>query len=301
MINNKIQITVCVCTFKRQKLLKNLLEKLQNQVTNDIFDYSVVVVDNDRNESARDIVNSCIKKSKMNVSYFCEPEQNIALARNKAVNNARGDFIAFIDDDELPTDHWLLTLYETCEKWKVAGVLGPVLPYFEIEPPEWVVRGRFFERPTHETGSVLDWEDTRTGNVIIRRKIIDEKENRFNKKFLTSEDKDFFKRLIEKGYVFIWCNEAPVYEIVPPERWVKSFMLKRALFRGKISINYSDSSIKDILKSVAAVLLYTTFLPVSFLLGKHVFIKYLVKTCDHLGKILAYCGIDVVREKYVTE
>ena len=35
-------------------------------------------------------------------------KQNIALARNKAIENAKGDFIAFIDDDEFPLDQWLL-------------------------------------------------------------------------------------------------------------------------------------------------------------------------------------------------
>ena len=36
------------------------------------------------------------------VKYCVEPRQNIALARNKALQNAEGDLIAFIDDDEFP-------------------------------------------------------------------------------------------------------------------------------------------------------------------------------------------------------
>jgi glycosyltransferase involved in cell wall biosynthesis len=297
----KSHIAVCICTYKRQDLLETLLHRLEKQVTDDIFEYSIVIVDNDRNESAKTVVDSIREHSKPDIRYYTEPEQNIAMARNKAVENAGGDFIAFIDDDEIPTDRWLLTLYATCEKWNADGVLGPVYPRFAMDPPEWVIKGRFFERPSHETGTVLKWQNTRTGNVLIRKKVFDDKRNRFDRKFLTGEDRDFFRRMIGEGHVFFWCNEAPVYENIPPLRWQKSFMLKRALFRGKIALNYPGSGVTDLLKSILAVVLYTAFLPASILLGQHVFMKYMVKNCDHLGKILAYCGIDVVRQKYVTE
>lgn len=297
----KNHIAVCICTYKRQDLLGTLLHRLEKQVTDDLFEYSMVIVDNDRNESAKIVVDSFRKNSRLDILYCCEPEQNIAMARNKAVEITGGDFIAFIDDDEIPTDRWLLTLYATCKKWNADGVLAPVCPRFDTDPPEWVIKGRFFERPSHETGSVLKWQNTRTGNALIRRKVFDDKGSRFDRKFLTGEDRDFFRRMIGEGYVFIWCNEAPVYENIPPLRWQKSFMMKRALFRGKIAARYPDSGGRDILKSVLAVFLYTAFLPASILLGQHVFMKYLVKTCDHLGKILAHCGIDVVRQKYVTE
>jgi len=77
-------------------------------------------------------------------------------------------------------------------------------------------------------------------------------------------------------------------------------MLKRALFRGKIARNYPDSGTFDVMRSLLAVLIYTLFLPISVFIGQHVFMKYLIKSFDHLGKILAYLGIDVIREKYVT-
>ncbi len=83
-------------------MLANLLEKLQEQCTNNSFSYSIVVVDSDLNESAKAIVEAFQKKSSVNIDYFIEPEQNISLARNKVVGNARGNFIALIDDDEYP-------------------------------------------------------------------------------------------------------------------------------------------------------------------------------------------------------
>jgi glycosyltransferase involved in cell wall biosynthesis len=277
MGTGKSHIVVCICTYKRQDLLETLLHRLEKQVTDDMFEYSIVIVDNDRNESAKTVVDSIRDHSKLDIRYYTEPEQNIAMARNKAVENARGDFIAFIDDDEIPADRWLLTLYAVCEKRNADGVLAPVYPRFDIDPPEWVIKGGFFERPSHETGTVLKWQNTRTGNVLIRRNVFDDKGSRFDRKFLTGEDRDFFRRMIGEGYVFIWCNDAPVYENIPPLRWEKSFMLKRALFRGKIAVNHPGSGGADLLKSILAVVLYTALLPVSILFGQHVFMKYMGK------------------------
>ena len=58
----------------------------------------------------------------------------------------------------------------------------------------------------------------------------------FRPEFLTGEDQDFFRRMIDRGHVFVWCDEAVAYEVVPPVRWRRTFMLRRALLRGRISL-----------------------------------------------------------------
>jgi glycosyltransferase involved in cell wall biosynthesis len=229
-----------------------------------------------------------------------EPEQNIALARNKAIENAKGDFIALIDDDELPAPQWLLNLYKALNRYQSDGILGPVLPFFETEPPPWVLRGRFFDRPSHPTGHVLAWENTRSGNTLLRRELFQEDRKWFDPAFGSGgEDRDFFKRKIEEGHVFVWCNEAPVYEHVPPQRWKRTVLLKRALLRGKMSLNTSEARSIGIIKSMTAIVMYTASLPLCLGLGHHVFMKYLIKNFDHLGKVLAFLRVDLVKERYV--
>lgn len=294
-------ISVCICTYKRPELLDRLLNELQNQITNQFFTYSIVVVDNDYTQSANSIVASFKENSLIKIDYYCESEQNISLARNKAIKNAKGNFIVFIDDDEYPVNNWLVKLYKTCKKLNVDGVLGPVKPYFEKEPPRWVLKGRFFDRPTHPTGYVLGWNNTRTGNVILRRELVNEDPKWFDPEFGSGgEDREFFRRKIAAGHVFVWCNEAPVFETVPPKRWERTVLLKRALLRGKMAFNSTGSRPKSILKSTVAIAVYTGCLPLFFFLGHHVFMKYLIKNCDHLGKVLAFFGIDLVKEKYVS-
>src|SRR4029450_12464401 len=102
------------------------------------------------------------------------PEQNIALARNKALEHEKGEFVAFIDDDEFPIGNWLQTLVTTCDEYSVDGVLGPVKPHFDATPPEWIIRGGFCERPVYETGRVMKWDEGRTGNILFRTSVLEQ-------------------------------------------------------------------------------------------------------------------------------
>jgi len=301
MTHETHHISVCVCTYKRPRLLKRLLQELSGQDTGGRFTYSIVVADNDCLQTAREVVSDFGATSSIPIRYCVEPRQNIALARNKALENASGDFVAFIDDDEFPTKRWLLTLFETCNKYGVDGVLGPVRPHFDEEPPKWVVQGRFYERPTYSTGLVIDWSKGRTGNALLKRRIFATGAPQFRAEFLTGEDQDFFRRMIEKGHRFIWCNEAMAYEVVPPIRWKPTFMLRRALLKGATRVVDPTFGAVEIAKSVIAVPAYAAALPFAFVLGYHRFMTCLVKLCGHIGQLLALAGINPIREPYVTD
>ena len=294
-------ISVCICTFKRPEPLKRLLDDLAEQQTGGLFTYSLVVVDNDPQRSGEHICNDFVRRrSRPSLTYCMQPEQSIALTRNKAIEVATGDFIAFIDDDEFPVNSWLLDLYRTCTSMQVAGVLGPVKRHFDQQPPKWIVKGKFFERPTHPTGYVMKWPETRTGNVLFRREILDAGVLPFRPQFRGGSDVDFFRLRMEKGHRFVWCNEAVVYETIPPARWARRYMLRRALLRG-IGAALRREGFFGTLKSIIAVPLYTLGLPFALLLGHHRFMILLIKTCDHLGKVLRLVGFNPIKDAYVTD
>lgn len=299
MTNN--HITVCVCTFKRPRFLRRLLRELVSQETNDRFTYSIVVADNDSQQSARPLADEFDQATGISLAYCVEVRQNIALTRNKAIAHAKGNLVAFIDDDEYPIRRWLLTLFEALERFDVAGVLGPVKPEFECPPPKWVIDGRFYDRPSYPTGFVIDWRKGRTGNVLLKRAIFPRDEPPFRSELLTGEDQDFFRRMIEQGHKFVWCHEAMAYEIIPASRWKRSFLLRRALFRGKVSLLHPTSRLLEVAKSIIAVPVYSAALPIMLVLGQGTFMRYLVKLCDHSGKLLALIGVSPVKESYVTE
>lgn len=294
--HEKPRICVCVCTFKRPHLLGRLLEELGRQNTRDFFSYSVVVADNDSSRSAETITAGFARRSALPVIYCVEPQQNIALVRNRALANASGDYIAFIDDDEYPSPDWLYLLLSTCSSACADGVLGPVLPHFELTPPQWALKGRFYERPSHATGYRIRMADARTGNVLFKKSLLDGAEP-FNGEFGTGgEDADFFRNMMARGHCFVWCNEAPVYESVPPGRCTRGYLLRRALLRGNISCKFNLGPL-GVLKSLIAVALYGLSLPIFLLAGEHHFLKYLIKICDHTGLILGVLRFNPVKER----
>jgi len=292
-------VCVCVCTYKRPLLLKRLLAELSQQHTADLFSFSVVICDNDQTESAKPIIEGARETYPFPIKYCVESRQNIALARNKVVDNAEGEFLAFIDDDEFPAHDWLLKLYEACVKYKVDGVLGPVLRHFDDVPPTWLRKSRFYVRRVNPTGMQVDWQEARTGNVLLKREVIGTDAAPFRPEFRAGEDQDFFRRKISEGRKFIWCAEAEAYEVVPPARWKRIYLIRKALLRGATAGLHCDAI--GIVKSVTAIPLYALAMPVALLFGQHYAMTLLVKLCDHLGKLLILMGINPIREQYVSE
>lgn len=293
-----MHVCVCICTFQRPALLKRLLTELIRQDTKDMFTFSIVITDNDELKSARLLVSEFSAQCNINITYCVEPRRSISYARNKGLEYAKGDVIAFIDDDEFPPPNWLYHMIKTLADYKAAGVFGPVRSHFDTKPPDWLIKGRFFERPEHHTGFIMPWNECRTGNVLIKKKIIDNLGTIFRPEFgAGASDIDLFRRLMEAGYTFVWCNEAVVYEVVSPNRWKRSFMIKRALLRGKISLLHPEGRGLSILKSLIAVPAYSIFLPFMQLLGHHHFMNYLIKLCDHAGKLLALVKLNPVQKR----
>jgi succinoglycan biosynthesis protein ExoM len=296
-----MRISVCICAYRRPALLGRLLRALDAQETEGRFTYSIVVADNDAARSSEAVVRDFAASTARAVRYCVEPRQNIALARNKALAAADGDYVAFLDDDECPPPRWLLTMLAACQRYRADGVLGPVRPRFESPPPAWIIDGGFYERPTHPTGCVIDWRKGRTGNLLFRADILAPGSAAFRPQFRVGEDQDFFRRMIAAGRVFVWCQEAGVHEVIPPARWKRTFMVKRALFRGAISPLHPTFGAREVVTSLVAVPAYTALLPVALLLGHGRFMRLVVSLFDHLGRLLALVGIRPFRQAYITE
>lgn len=304
MAQHRDHICVCICTFKRPNLLAKLLDALERQVTDNLFTYSVVVVDNDSNKTALEVVQKYQNITSLRIYYQNEPEQNIAMARNKAIENAYGSYIAFIDDDEFPILNWLLMLYKAMQTYKTDGVLGPVKPHYPNACPNWLIKSKLCERPEHKTGTILHWSETRTGNVLLNKRIFDEdKTNRFGPEFGRSggEDIEFFKKMTEAGKVFIWCNEAYAYETVPPERWGKKYYKQRSLRIGGLvgeKIRKRESIVRGtyaLIKSTGWIAAMCICLPFARLAGDHLYMRAIIKIIYNTGLLFGFLGNVIIR------
>lgn len=302
----KDHISICICTYHRNLMLEHLLRKLAVQETQELFDYSVVVVDNDAAGPARETVIRLKDELNLNITYDVEPVKTISAARNHALKLAKGNYIGIIDDDEFPPPHWLITMYRAIQTFDVDGALGPVHPFFENQPPGWLVKSRFCERPVYRTGTLLTWDDTRTGNVLLKKKVFDQHQLNFDLKYKTSgSDKEFFREAIQLGYRFIAVEEAPVYEIVPSERQTKSYYLRRAVLQASNERKYRAPLLRGFskvlvpMKAITALFIYTLILPFSIFTGSHAAIKYAEKCAYHSSWLLTMLGIDLAKKRNI--
>lgn len=289
-------VGVCLCTFRRPALLVPLLEKLERQETGGLFDLSLHIVDNDAGRSAESPVAGFARRSRVPVTYDHEPVQNIALARNRAVGAAAGNLLAFLDDDELPVDDWLLQLHAVLRRSGAAGVLGPVRPLFPPGAPSWLVRSGLCERPSHPTGTVLSYLETRTGNALIDRRIFEGEDRPFppERGLTGGEDIAFFRTMMARGHRFIWCEEAPVHEIVLAERLHRSYYIQKSLRIGGLS-GAKIRSLKSnkwplLFKSGCAVVGFGVLSAAGTAVGQHAVMKNFTKMVYHLGRIVGGLG-----------
>ncbi len=294
------RITVCVCTYKRPRSLKRTLAKIEEQESAGLFTVSIVVCDNDEERSAESTVAEMQKSCAIQIKYVVEPRRSIALARNRVLENAEGTYLALIDDDEVPGPAWLQTLFNECNAYNVAGVLGPVLRHFDEEPPGWFRRSGIYARRVNPTGMIVDWREARTGNVLMKRQIVAGETGSFRPEFRAGEDHDFFRRKIEEGYVFIWSSDAAVFETIPPSRWKRGYILRKATLQGATAAQQPNCGAISIAKSIVAVPLYTLIAPFALLRGQHYFMRLMDKICFHSGKLLMRMGINPIREEYVS-
>jgi succinoglycan biosynthesis protein ExoM len=297
-------VSVCVCTFHRNEMLARLLRNLALQDSRGGFTFSAVVVDNDPSGPAREGVERLRSETGLEIAYGVEPKKGIPAARNRALRLAKGSHIGIIDDDEIPPPHWLATLYGAIQAYGADGALGPVYPYFETRPPEWLERSGLYDLPHEPTGTFLKWSQCYTGNVLLKKEVFDRQGLRFDETFLTGgSDQDFFRRAMTAGFRFIAVEEAPVHEVVPPERWTKGYFVRRALVNGFNAQKYVAregrplKSIAALLKSAAAAVIYAAGAPVCAVLGTHLLVKDLERGAYHLSRVAAAFGIELWRKR----
>lgn len=297
-------ISVCLCTYRRNDLLERLLRNLALQATGGRFTYSVVVVDNDAAGGARETVARVQAEVCLDLVYAIEPEHTIPAARNHALRLAHGNYIGIIDDDELAPADWLRKMYEGIETFSVDGALGPVRPFFDTTPPAWLVKSRICELPVYRTGTLLHWSQTKTGNVLVKKDVFDRHRLEFDRRFRTGgSDQEFFRQAMARGCRFVAVEEAPVYEVVPPVRWTRTYWIKRALVNGFNARRYASEDIGLLqqagltLKSAVGAGIYALALPLCVCLGRHRLINCLEKGCYHFSRACSSFGVELCKRR----
>jgi glycosyltransferase involved in cell wall biosynthesis len=138
-MNFNKQFTIAIPTFNSAQRLPLLLEKLKAQTAVDDLTWEVVVVDNNSSDNTAEMVRQYQENwlDAVPLRYILETQQGAAFARLKAVQEADGELIGFLDDDNLPDNNWIASAFAFCQKLPKAGAVGgQIHANFEVQPPE---------------------------------------------------------------------------------------------------------------------------------------------------------------------
>jgi glycosyltransferase involved in cell wall biosynthesis len=227
------RVAVCIASHRRPDGLHALLGALDAQrFQGPKPELVIVVADNDPAGSARPVCEDARRWLSLPLRYAAEPRRGIPFARNAALRAAGGaDWLAFIDDDELPEPDWLDALLRVQRETGADVVTGPVLGRFAEPPPAWVLEGGFFSSPRRPTGTPM--QRAFTGNALLRARCLDGESVHFDERMLgMGEDEELTSRLAARGFRIVWADAAVAWERVPPERVRARYVARRSVAAG---------------------------------------------------------------------
>jgi len=234
--------SVCIATYRRPPLLERLLRSLENQLLPQGVEMEIIVVDNDADKSAEPIVSKFQNVARNRLSYFNQPLKNISLTRNMAVEKASGEYILFIDDDEVASPQWLTYLMKTLDAFDADGVFGPVVPELSTKTPPWM-RDLFYRYSSRTGGKA---ESKWTGNCILKAPLLKKMREPFDPRYgiTGGEDTHLFapsktrpSSLFLRGLKGGNLHTRRVIEFAGAKRTpVRLFMIAKALAFGTTSL-----------------------------------------------------------------
>jgi GT2 family glycosyltransferase len=206
--------TVAICTRNRTEDLKRCLEALMALPDDG---QEILVVDNaPSNEDTKMLVMSF-----PSVRYVLEPRAGLDIARNRAINEAKNEIVAFTDDDAVPDTMWLRALVKNFNTPLVMCVTGMTMPLeLETEAQEVFERyspfGKGFKRKkyTHNSHNPLQTGQVGAGANMAFRKSVLQAVGYFDEALdagtptESGGDHEFFARILLKGYQIIYEPEA---------------------------------------------------------------------------------------------
>lgn len=213
-----IRCSVIVPTYRRPELLARLLDALSKQ---DLLphEYEVIVCDDAGSDETRAQVEQWGADRPGHVRYVrgATTRQGPAAMRNAGWRVARGEVIAFTDDDTVPAPDWLRQGLITLGDDAADAASGRIDVPLPDQPTD-------YER----NAARLEAAGFATANCFCRRSVL-AAIGGFDPKFRAArrEDSDLFFRLIESGFDVVHTNDAVVEHPVRPAPWGVSLRAER--------------------------------------------------------------------------
>jgi cellulose synthase/poly-beta-1,6-N-acetylglucosamine synthase-like glycosyltransferase len=219
--------------------LRAAIASVRSQTGIDPCEYEILVVDNAPEGLAANVVNAFPADSPR-MRYVHELKSGPSHARNRAVGEARGELIAFLDDDETASPSWLASLTRALETTQADAAFGPVEAMFDLAPSRHAsyAAGLYSRLIDRRTGADLRDRHTSlgTGNSIFRVKTCFTRSEPFPVEIAASggEDTLLLRRLVKSGRRLVWAAQALAHEHVPPARAAPEFLRARRYRQGQL-------------------------------------------------------------------
>lgn len=297
-----MKVTVAICTHNRAKDTGEAIESvLAQSFAQDQIE--TVVVDNRSADNTAEVVGKLAELHGSRVRYIHESELGLSVARNRAIREAKGEFILFLDDDALASRLWVQHIVDVFESDAAIGCVGGKIdPIWEAAEPDWIPEEH------RSVFTILDYASEITempapaipygANVAFRASVFQhykpfrEDLGRVGTNLLSGEESELIARIRERYKVF-YTPFASVQHKIAKERTTKKWFLKRIFWQGvSDAVKRQDRSLFAIVKHVIRMVqaIGSSLLTI-FHFKK--FIRQVVKICYRNGSlvgILRYNG-----------
>ena len=228
-------ISVIVPTCRRPDAMAVAVRSIFTQQGFAADEVELIVVDNDPAGSARAMFDALLGDATFSSTYVHAPIPGVAQARNAGMAAARGEMVAFLDDDEEAPDHWLAALVLVQAKFGASVVFGPVravLPATAVEHRAYLED--FFSRAGPAEAGVIG-AYYGCGDSLVVRSAMPSQTDPFSaeRDHMGGEDDLLFGTMQARGARFAWAPEAWVREHVPEARASLSYAMRRAFAYGQ--------------------------------------------------------------------
>jgi glucosyl-dolichyl phosphate glucuronosyltransferase len=238
-------ITVVICTRNRADSLRNTLASLFHAGNLEAPDWEVLVVESSTDHTG-EICKEFQQKFPDHFRFLTEKKLGKSNALNMAIAAAKGDILAFTDDDVLCAPDYIQAIRTVFTTYSPDAVQGRVLLDFEDGWPEWLGTGYLAQMADFQDfgDEVIDLDATLCGtNMIVRAEVFPTVGGYAPELGPAGvgmwEDTEISLRMRQAGFRMIYAPQVLVRHQWPRGRLTKSYLRKRFFGQGRAEAYYA--------------------------------------------------------------
>ncbi len=275
-----IRISLIIPTHNRAQDLIRALESVAAQ-TLTADEWECVVIDNaSTDDTPQRFDEFCATHPTLHLRRVYEPQAGVSYARNRGFEEATGEYLASIDDDERVNPDFLkayIDFFDSHSDAIVAG--GRIIAEYPTGRPDWM--SKFTEmpiaNPMHFGDTVCHFPKGRVpggGNMAFRLrearryKGFDVTLGRVGRELIGGEENDLFERMLKGGETIWYVPDAVMWHIIPQRKLSPEYFRKLCRnvgisqqLRARIHHRRAMTLFREVLKWGATLLLCCTMSP----------------------------------------